>query len=138
MLLFAICCMSMISGKTRASPARASEPNWPTKCASTLVVTAINTTFTTRFGAASRSSVEAMGPSRIRRVRAAPGFWAESAGATSYRCATAHLVSVSLSGSVGRPSARQVPMPPARATASMPRSRSFAAQSPPISKPQAQ
>ncbi len=27
MLLFAICCMSMISGKTRANPAKASEPN---------------------------------------------------------------------------------------------------------------
>ena len=39
---------------------------------------------------------------------------------------------------IGRPSARQVPMPPATATASMPRSRSLAAQSPPISKPQAQ
>src|SRR5882757_724404 len=49
-----------------------------------------------------------------------------------------HDFSPSLCGSVGSPSARQAPMPPATATASMPRSRNFCAQSPPISKPQAQ
>ena len=43
------------------------------KCASTLVVTAISTTLTTRLGTASRSRVATIGPSSIRRVRAAAG-----------------------------------------------------------------
>src|ERR1700755_2666253 len=48
-----------------------------------------------------------------------------------------HFLSPSVRGSVGMPSARHAPMPPATVTASMPRSRNLAAQSPPISKPQA-
>src|SRR5215471_7787183 len=74
MLEFAICCISMISGKTRDSPASASALMRPTKCASTVAVTAMSTTLTTTFGAARRSSVETIGPSRRRRVRAAGGF----------------------------------------------------------------
>src|SRR5712671_3914858 len=41
-----------------------------------LAVTAMSTTLTTTFGTASRRSVETMGPSRRRRRRDAPGFWA--------------------------------------------------------------
>src|SRR6516165_8988318 len=81
MLEFAICCMSIISGKTRESPARASGPNRPTKWASTVAVMAMSTTFTTTLGAARRSSVETMGPSSRRRVREAPGVGREIAGA---------------------------------------------------------
>src|SRR5258708_40316031 len=40
----------------------------------------MSTTFTTTLGAARRSSVETMGPSRRRRVREAPGAGAEIAG----------------------------------------------------------
>src|SRR5215470_12404160 len=40
----------------------------------------MRTTFTTTLGAARRSSVETMGPSRSRRVRAAPGAGTDSAG----------------------------------------------------------
>ena len=79
MLEFAICCISMISGKTSDSPASASDPICPTKCASTVAVTAMSTTFTTTFGAARRSSVEMIGPSSRRRVRADPGFAADFA-----------------------------------------------------------
>src|SRR5215468_4574242 len=74
MLEFAICCISMISGKTRDSPASASALIRPTKCASTVTVTAMSTTLTTTFGAARRNSVETIGPSRRRRVRAAGGL----------------------------------------------------------------
>src|SRR5215470_10782368 len=81
MLEFAICCMSIISGNTSAKPARAFEPSGRRKYASTPGVTAISTTLTTRFGAASRKSVETIGPSSSRRVRAAPGFWSDVAGA---------------------------------------------------------
>src|SRR5258708_31193251 len=80
MLELAICCMSMISGKTRDRPARAPDPTCPTKWASTVAVTAMSTTFTTTLGAARRSSVETMGPSRRRRVREAPGVGAGLAG----------------------------------------------------------
>lgn len=78
----AICCISIISGSTSESPASAGAPSWPTKCASTLAVTAISTTLTTRLGAASRNRVETIGPSSIRRVRAAAGLGAaeESCG----------------------------------------------------------
>src|SRR5215469_7225273 len=71
MLELAICCINMMSGKTSDSPANASDPIRPTKCASTVTVTAMSTTFTTTFGAARRNSVETIGPSRRRRVRAA-------------------------------------------------------------------
>src|SRR5215813_10768302 len=74
MLELAICCISMMSGKTSDSPASACGPMRPTKCASTVAVTAMSTTLTTTFGAASRSSVATIGPSRRRRVRAAAGF----------------------------------------------------------------
>src|SRR6516162_11430549 len=77
MLELAICCISMMSGKTSDRPASASDPIWPTKCASTVAVTAISTTLTMRLGAARRSSVETIGPSRRRRVRAAGGFEAD-------------------------------------------------------------
>src|ERR1700704_1372616 len=40
----------------------------------------MSTTFTTTLGAARRSSVETIGPSRRRRVRATPGAGAEIAG----------------------------------------------------------
>src|SRR5262249_26770140 len=40
----------------------------------------MRTTFTTTLGAARRSSVETMGPSRSRRVRAAPGASMDFAG----------------------------------------------------------
>src|SRR5215470_5966896 len=40
----------------------------------------MRTTFTTTLGAARRSSVETMGPSRSRRVRAAPGAATDFAG----------------------------------------------------------
>src|SRR5215469_5111901 len=73
MLELAICCINMMSGKTSDSPANASDPIRPTKCASTVTVTAMSTTFTTTFGAARRNSVETIGPSRRRRVRA-PGL----------------------------------------------------------------
>src|SRR5215469_6860496 len=79
MLEFAICCISMISGKTRDSPASASALMRPTKCASTVAVTAMSTTLTIRLGAARRSSVETIGPSRRRRVRAAGGFVTDNA-----------------------------------------------------------
>src|SRR5262245_8289900 len=69
MLEFAICCMSMMNGKTSEMPASALNPSRPTKCASTVAVTAMSTTFTTTFAGASRSSVEMMGASR-RRERA--------------------------------------------------------------------
>src|SRR5476651_872965 len=71
--MLAICCISIISGNTSARPASASRPKRPTKCASTLVVTAISKTLTTRLGTASRSRVGTIGPSSIRRVRAAAG-----------------------------------------------------------------
>src|SRR5471030_2591666 len=71
--MLAICCISISSGNTNARPASASSPNRPMKCASTLVVTAISTTLTTRLGTASRSRVGTIGPSSIRRVRAAAG-----------------------------------------------------------------
>src|SRR5690349_20111863 len=74
MLELAICCISMIGGKTNDSPASACGPMRPTKWASTVAVTAINTTLTTTFGAARRSSVATIGPSRRRRVRAAAGL----------------------------------------------------------------
>src|SRR6516164_5392952 len=83
MLEFAICCISMISGKTRDSPASASALMRPTKCASTVAVTAMSTTLTTTFGAARRSSVETIGPSRRRRVRAAGGFAVAIVGETA-------------------------------------------------------
>jgi len=77
MLELAICCISMMSGKTSDSPASACGPIRPTKCASTVAVTAMSTTLTTTFGAAKRSSVATIGPSRRRRVRAAAGFAAD-------------------------------------------------------------
>src|SRR5215470_5391243 len=84
MLEFAICCISMISGKTSDSPASASAPPIrPTKCASTVAVTAMSTTLTMTFGAARRSSVETIGPSRRRRVRAAGGFAVAIVGETA-------------------------------------------------------
>src|SRR5262249_41243839 len=70
-LEFAICCMSMISGKTSERPASWLGPICPTKCASTVAVTAMSTTLTTTFAAARRSNVETMGPSRRRCVREA-------------------------------------------------------------------
>jgi hypothetical protein len=68
MLEFAMSCMSIRSGNTRDNPASALGPSWPTKCASTLAVTAMRMTFTTTFGAARRRSVETIGPSRSSRV----------------------------------------------------------------------
>src|SRR5262249_50205773 len=82
MLELAICCISMMSGKTSDSPASACGPMRPTKCASTVAVTAMSTILTTTFGAASRSSVATIGPSRRRRVRAEAGF-AGAAGGTA-------------------------------------------------------
>jgi hypothetical protein len=60
-------CMSMISGKTKDTPARASAPSQPTKTASMALTTAWMT-ITTTVGAASRRSVAAIGSSRRRRV----------------------------------------------------------------------
>src|SRR6478609_3141921 len=79
MVALVICCISIIIGKTSDSPASASSPNWPTKCASTLAVTAIRITLTTRLAGASRSSVATIGPSSSRRVRAAAGEAAREA-----------------------------------------------------------
>src|SRR5262245_34785681 len=70
MLELAICCISMIKGKTSDIPARAFEPSRPIKWASTVAVTAISTTLTTTLGAARRSNVLTIGPSSRRRVRA--------------------------------------------------------------------
>src|SRR5262245_5802099 len=70
MVPLAICCISIRGGKTSDRPASASIPSWPTKCASTLAVTAIRMTFTTRLAGARRSSVATIGPSSSRRVRA--------------------------------------------------------------------
>src|SRR2546423_2668526 len=69
MLELATCCISMMKGKTSAMPASASAPRRPTKCASTVAVTAISTTLTTTLGAARRRSVEVIGPSSRARVR---------------------------------------------------------------------
>src|SRR5262245_44237515 len=79
MLELAICCISMMSGKTSEIPASALDPIWPTKWASTVAVTAMRTTFTTTFGAASCKSVRTTGPSSRRRVRDAPGFGEDAA-----------------------------------------------------------
>src|SRR3954462_1639584 len=82
MLEFAICCMSMMKGNTSEMPASACEPSRPMKCASTVAVMAIRTTFTTTLGAARRSRVEMIGASRRTRVRAAiAGFPAFAGGA---------------------------------------------------------
>src|SRR5262249_2592407 len=84
MLEFAICCISMISGKTNDSPASASAPPIPpTNCASTVAATAMSTTLTMTFGAARRSSVETIGPSRRRRVGAAGGLAVAIVGETA-------------------------------------------------------
>jgi hypothetical protein len=65
-----IVCMSMISGKTKETPASASAPSHPTKTASAALTRAWMT-ITTTVGAASRRSVGAIGSSRRRRVRVA-------------------------------------------------------------------
>src|SRR6266851_5207577 len=62
-------CMSMTSGYTSETPARAADPSQPTKTASRVVRTAWSTV-TSTLGAARRSRVGATGASRSRLVRA--------------------------------------------------------------------
>src|SRR5437762_568356 len=64
-----IICISISTGKTSATPASASVPSLATKYVSTSPTDAC-TNMTSTFGAASRSSVLAIGPSSSARVRA--------------------------------------------------------------------
>src|SRR5262245_12181601 len=73
-----IVCMSMISGNTSETPASASGPSHPTNTASP-ALTRTWTAMTTTLGAANRSSVGTIGPSRRRRVRASASFVTRSA-----------------------------------------------------------
>src|SRR5262249_21626270 len=91
MLELAICCIKIMRGNTSDTPASAGAPRRPTKCASTLAVTAIRMTLTTRLGGASRSRGAAIGTSGGRPGRAVIVVVPPDGGAVVVPCGTANL-----------------------------------------------
>jgi hypothetical protein len=81
MPLLVVCKTSMIQGNAKEAPASAFVPILPRKKPSK-VITATNASRLRMFGAARRSSVAKIGPSRSSLVRAATGRAGVFAGAT--------------------------------------------------------